>query len=94
MLSVVKMLLKGEVGGCALNRHGNYIVVHRISWKNHGNVLLNFYGNPERSIFSIYGPLIFLSPAHVYLTEYEDLKSMLLLSHYLGSFARKPVFGS
>ena len=28
MLSVVKMLLKGEVGGCALNSHGNYIVDH------------------------------------------------------------------
>ena len=26
MLSVVKMLLKGEVGGHALNSHGNYIV--------------------------------------------------------------------
>ena len=25
-LSVVKMLLKGEVGGYALNGHGNYIV--------------------------------------------------------------------
>ena len=25
MLSVVKMLLKGEVGSCALNSHGNYI---------------------------------------------------------------------
>ena len=60
----------------------------------HGNVLLNFCGNPERSIFSIYGQLIFLSPAHVYLTEYEDLKSMLLLSHYLGHVAKKPVFGS
>ena len=24
--SVVKKLLKGEVGGCALNSHGNYIV--------------------------------------------------------------------
>ena len=28
MLSVVKMLLKGEVGDCALNSHGNYIVDH------------------------------------------------------------------
>ena len=28
MLSVVKMLLKGEVGGCELNSHGNYIVDH------------------------------------------------------------------
>ena len=34
MLSVVKMLLKGEVGGHALNSHGNYIVNHEKSWKN------------------------------------------------------------
>ena len=47
MLSMVKMLLKEEVGGCALNSHGNYIVDHRKSWKNHGIVFLNFCGNPE-----------------------------------------------
>ena len=35
MLSVVKMLLKGEVGGCALNSHGNYIVDRGKTWKNH-----------------------------------------------------------
>ena len=46
-LSVVKMLLKGEVGGCALNSHENYIVDHRKSRKNHGIVFLNFCGNPE-----------------------------------------------
>ena len=28
MLSLVKMLLKGEVGDCAINSNGNYIVVH------------------------------------------------------------------
>ena len=28
MLCMVKMLLKGEVGGSALNCHGNYIVAH------------------------------------------------------------------
>ena len=28
MLSVVKILLKGEVGDCVLNSHGNYIVDH------------------------------------------------------------------
>ena len=28
MLSVVKMSLKGAVGGCALNSHGNNIVDH------------------------------------------------------------------
>ena len=33
MLSVVKMLLKGKVGGYALNSHGNYIVDHGKSWK-------------------------------------------------------------
>ena len=34
MLSVVKVLLKGEVGGHALNSHGNYIVdtVMEKSW--------------------------------------------------------------
>ena len=46
MISVVKMLLKGEVGGHALNIHGNSIVDHGKSWKNHGIVLLNFCGNP------------------------------------------------
>ena len=35
ILSMVKMLLKGEVGGCALSSHGNYIVDNGKSWKNH-----------------------------------------------------------
>ena len=48
MISVVKMLLKGEVGGCALNCHGNYIVDHGTSWKNHGIVFLNFSVNPVK----------------------------------------------
>ena len=46
MLSVVKMLQNREVGGCELNSHGNYIVDHGKSWKNHGIVFLNFCGNP------------------------------------------------
>ena len=46
MLSVVKMQLKGEVEGHALDSHGNYIVDHGKSWKNHGIVFLNFCGNP------------------------------------------------
>ena len=46
MLSMVKMLLKGEVGDHALNSHGNYIADHGKSWKNHGIVFLNFCGNP------------------------------------------------
>ena len=46
MLSVVKIVLKGEVGGHALNCHGNYIADHGKSWKNHGIVFLNFCGNP------------------------------------------------
>ena len=32
----------------ALNSHGNYIVDHGKSWKNHGIVFLNFCGNPAR----------------------------------------------
>ena len=48
MPSVVKLLLKGEVGVCALNSHGNDIVDCGKSWKNHGIVFLNFCGNPVR----------------------------------------------
>ena len=46
MLSVVEMLLKREVRGCASKSHGNYIVDHGKSWKNHGIVFMNFCGNP------------------------------------------------
>ena len=53
MLSVVKMPLKGEVGGHALNSHGNYIVYHGKSWKNHGIVFLNFCGNPVFEFYKI-----------------------------------------
>ena len=48
MLCVVQMPLKGEVGGCALNSHGNYNVDHGKSWKNHLIVFLNFCGNPDK----------------------------------------------
>ena len=47
MLCMERIALKGVVGGCALNGHGNYIVDHVKSWKNHGIVFLNFCGNPE-----------------------------------------------
>ena len=33
-------------GSHALNSHGNYIVDHGISCKNHGIVFINFFGNP------------------------------------------------
>ena len=56
MLSVVKMLLKGEAGGCALNSHGNHIVEHGKSWKNHGIVILNFCGNPVCYDVALYRP--------------------------------------
>ena len=42
MLSVVKMLLKGEVGGCALSSHGNCIVDHGKSW----NCVFEFLWEP------------------------------------------------
>ena len=47
MLNVIKMLLKGEIEGCALNSYGNYIVDHGKSYKNHGIVFLNSCGNPD-----------------------------------------------
>ena len=46
MLSVVKMLLKEEVGGSVLNSHGNYIADHGKSWKNHGNCVFEFLWEP------------------------------------------------
>ena len=46
-LSVVKMALKGEVGGHALKSHRNYIVDRGKSWENHGITFLNFCGNPN-----------------------------------------------
>ena len=45
-LRIVKMSLKGEVGGHALKSHRNYIVDRGNSWTYHGNVFLNFCGNP------------------------------------------------
>ena len=45
ILRVVKMPLKGEAGGHALNSHGNYIVEYGKTWKNNGIVFLNFCGN-------------------------------------------------
>ena len=42
MLSVVKMPLKGEVGGYALNSHGNLIVDQGKSW----NIVFEFLWEP------------------------------------------------
>ena len=42
MLRVVKMLLKGDIGGSALNSHGNYIVDHGKSW----NCVFEFLWEP------------------------------------------------
>ena len=42
MLGVVKLLLKGEVGVCTLNSHGNYIVDHGKSW----NCVFEFLWEP------------------------------------------------
>ena len=49
MLFMVKMLVKGEVEGSALNRHGNYIVDHGKSWKDHAVVFLKFLWEPWTS---------------------------------------------
>ena len=42
ILSVVKMLLKGEVGGRAVDSHGNYIVDYGKSW----NCVFEFLWKP------------------------------------------------
>ena len=40
--------IKEEVEGSALNSHGNYIADYGKSWKNYGNVFLNFWVDPDR----------------------------------------------
>ena len=57
MRSMVKLLLKGEVGGHVLNSPVNYIVDDGKSWKNHEIVFLNFCGNPV--LFSVLQDVIF-----------------------------------
>ena len=52
MLSVEIMPLKWEVGGHALNNHGNYIVDDGKPWKNHGIEFFNFCGSPVYGHFS------------------------------------------
>ena len=47
MLSVVKMVLKGEVGCHVLNSHGIYIVDYGKSWQNHGIVFFEFLWEPR-----------------------------------------------
>ena len=49
ILSLVKMALKGEVGGHVLNCYGNNIVDRGKSWKNHGIVFVNFCGNTDQN---------------------------------------------
>ena len=49
MLSVVKMLLKRKVGGCALNSHGNYIVDHVKSW----NCVFEFLWEPCKNFIHL-----------------------------------------
>ena len=46
MLYVVKMQLKGEIGGSALNSHGNYIDDHGKSWTKSWNYDFEFLCEP------------------------------------------------
>ena len=50
MLCIVYIMIKREFEGHALNSHGNYIVDHGKSRKNHGIVFLNFFGNPALNL--------------------------------------------
>ena len=79
MLSVVKMLLKGEVGGCALNINGNYIVDRGKSWKHHGSIVfLNLCWNP---VFITYP--MFLTNLNVLMTWDICPKGVSVLLNFL-----------
>ena len=69
MHCVVKMAQKGEVGDCALDSHGNYIVDRGESLKNHGIVFLNFCGNlssPSYFFFHSWHLVTFLNVKCIY----------------------------
>ena len=53
MLSIVKMLLKREVGGRAFNSLGNFIIDHGKSWKNPGIVFLIPVGTLEAELNTV-----------------------------------------
>ena len=73
MLSVVKMLLKGEVGGYALNSHGNYIVDHGKSWKNHGIDFFKFLWEPCIMLQQERHKLIMLQDKKLFSVENVDI---------------------
>ena len=77
MLSLVKMSLKGEIGGGALNSHGNCIVEHGKSWKNHGIVFLNFSGNPVKTLqVSIHRHSSHYTVTHMHIVNCTHSKEM------------------
>ena len=59
MVCMVKMPLKGVVGGRALNGHGHYVSDHGKSWKKHGIVFLNFCGNPVAGLIRGFSSLAY-----------------------------------
>ena len=67
---MVKLLLKREVGDYALNSHGNYIVDHGKSWKNHGIILLNFYVNPAKHKQHVHN--VFISSGERMLEDFQS----------------------
>ena len=77
MLCIVKMPLKREVGGHALNSHGNYIVDHGNSWNNHEIVFLNLCGNPGL----IKNNILISKPNHMFVcTQKKRLNETALFS--------------
>ena len=74
MLSLVNMVLKGEVGGHELNNHGNYIVDCGKSWKNHGIVFLNFCGNPGQLSNNYTRELVGIQIGLEFLAETDTVK--------------------
>ena len=76
-LSVVKMQLKRGGWRRALKSHGNYIVDHGKSWKNHGIVFLNFCRNPD-CLFS--GRLLTSTPNRYLFFYSKDYKAQKLQS--------------
>ena len=77
MLNVLKMQLKGKVGGCAFKSHGNCIV-------DHGKIMelcLNFRGKPVvKSAYKKNNFSYFSTKTYVVGTQKNRLNETVLLS--------------
>ena len=74
---------KGEGWRPCIKSHGNYIVDHGISWKNHGIVFYYFCGNPAAAFQKVLITAIWFLD-EIYRGSYMSAHVLLNLLNELG----------